>query len=159
MQKAAKTSGYKTVELQTDVTELKIVKFQLLRNVKKIATVFRLLDYANRLLIIRMRYPKNQKLTQFGKKVHLQTCEMYGCPVSVWAPTCILTGVPKGISYEDCLNQDSECTGFRKRDCKLAGTPNQILEEHIENCQVHKIISRSKFPVTYLKPTFLIEHM
>ena len=68
MQKAAKTSGYKTVELQTVATELKIVKFQLLRNVKKIATVFRLLDYANRLLIIRMRYAKIQNLTQFGKK-------------------------------------------------------------------------------------------
>lgn len=65
---------------------------------------------------------------------------MYNCPLSSWAPTCMVTGAPKGVNPLNCLSEDIGCNGFRRSNCKFTGSFNQTVVGDLHSCFVSQYL-------------------
>ena len=48
-----------------------------------------------------------------------QLCELYGCQLSEWVPTCKQFGGPVNVNLEACIQQDSGCEAFKRGHCNF----------------------------------------
>ena len=48
-----------------------------------------------------------------------QLCDLYGCQLSEWVPTCKQFGGPVNVNLEACIQQDSGCEAFKRGHCNF----------------------------------------